>query len=368
MPTFDLPIVTDAQRFATTIHEALKSAGQRIADAVLDGSGAFGSVIKAVLQGLADGGPIGAVVAGLTDLLMQSRQFRDVVTMLGGLVQSLADAVGALLEPLEPLIGAVSIVVDAIASALTPVFQALTSIVEPLIPPLVMLGEVLQVLAPVIGIVGKAFAIIMDPLMLLAGPVMRALFEVLKFVGTVILRIVQAIAPLWNGILGAISDVFRTISNLKIFGARPFAFLGDWADGLDAAKIDTDALAASLVALQGMTWESAKATANETAERMKGTKAIQNATEALTNVPEGYKVALARFHATDPISAPSSFSGSSSQTSAPSAPATGSTVINLTFNGITDTDEIVGKIGQLQRQREVARTGRPLIAMPRYTY
>jgi hypothetical protein len=363
LATFDpVPIVTEGERFARSVHDALRSAGERISTALLDGSGAFGSLIKSAMQGFAEGGPIGALIAGATDLLMQSRQFADVVSMLGTVVQSVANAVGALLAPLEPLIGAISIVIDAIASALTPVFQLLGAIVEPLIPPLVIVGEILQALAPVISIVSKAMLLITAPLQLLGGPVMRGLFEVLKFVGQALLGIVGAIAPFWNGVVGFVADLLRGLASIPLL-----SFLNDWADGLDSMKIDVAGIDDAYKQLTATTWESAKATANETAERIKGSRAMQDVTEALTNVPEGYKVALTRFRATDPVGAalPTYSAPLSSSGSAPTG--TNATTIVNNFYGITDTTEMVAQIDKVQRLAEARRTGRPM-GGPRYSF
>jgi hypothetical protein len=220
--------------------------------------------------------------------------------------------------------------VKAGLDALAPAFQMLGALVTPLIPPIVVLGELFQALAPVIAIAVQAMMLIQAPLQLFAGPVMKALFTVLKFVSTVILTVVKAVSGVWNGIVGAVQSVLRKLADISILGAKPLGFLDGWADGLDKAKINTDSLNQSMAALNGLTWESAQEKAKETAEVVRNRKEMAKANEELSNVPSAWKVALRRVQAQDAQTGP----GSSASMPLPTtAPATGGTWSGGTTGG-----------------------------------
>ncbi|MBN1206355.1 MAG: hypothetical protein JXB05_15685, partial [Myxococcaceae bacterium] len=179
--------------------------------------------------------------------------------------------------------------------------QALASVA----PIVVVVADLLAALAPVITLLMQVLNPLMIAFELLGGPALKALFDVVKFVARVILTIVKAIGDVWNGILGAIQDVFRTLADISVFGAKPLGFLDGWADGLESAMVDTDALAESLRQLNGLTYEAAQERARETAAVLRNKEALKKATDELTNVPNAWKVALARFEAQDAQEGPS---------------------------------------------------------------
>jgi hypothetical protein len=77
--------------------------------------------------------------------------------------------------------------------------------------------------------------------------------------------------------------------------------LSDFANELDLARVDTDSMRDALGELIDLTYEEAKARGESIAKE-------KELLESLTNVPEGVKVALARFRAisTEPSRAPAS--------------------------------------------------------------
>jgi hypothetical protein len=275
-----------AKQFADRVREFTSTMRERVVGQLEDFANAF-----------AVAGPVGVAA----ELLTRSKQFQQIQGQLSTIIQTLADSLGAMLEPLMPLLGAVQAVASAIGDALAPVFRLLYAVVEPFIPPLMALAGLFQALAPIVSTVAAVAGVIAR---VLATPLtlsLRVLFEALKGAAWVITKVAQMLAPLWNGIVEAISAVLRAIGGIDVFGTKPLAFLNDWAAGVDAARVDTDALAASLAALEGLTWESAMAKAAEIAATAKTTDSLREMNEQLTNMPTWYRTQLARFNATEGV-------------------------------------------------------------------
>jgi hypothetical protein len=257
-----------------------------------------------VIQGAMMGGIGGAAAA----LLSNSKSFERVLEIANGVLQRVADLFGLLLEPLRPLIAALMNVVAALSSALVPAFEMIGQLVRPLVPILYVLGRILQGFAPVIALLLKAFLMISSPLSFLATMVLPPLFRVLRFVGETALRFARFIAEIWNGIVGTIAQVFRTIANFEVFGIKPFEFMNSFASGVEGMLIPIGEMTAAIDTLKTMTFESAMAGAEAMADQFnaqndvtdaidKTTESMEKFNEALTNVPAGFKVALARFEA-----------------------------------------------------------------------
>jgi hypothetical protein len=215
-----------------------------LADKVVSNMGELGSVINAVRDGFAAGGPWGALAALGVDLMMKSKQFAEFVEKTAALLGMLADGLGFLL-----------------------------------------------------------------------GPILKPLFEILRAASIVILAVVRALAEVWNFLLG-------------------------WT----GAKVDTAGMDEALDSLVNATWDNVSATEAST-------DAINEMVDALTNVPEGYKVALSRFNAMDASSGvPSTVSGGG---------------INININGITDPDEVAAAVERVLRAQE-ARATRQSISGSRF--
>lgn len=207
-------------------------------------------ILQNAIQGAQTGagaGPIGMAAGAIMGLVSSSQTFATLMNNINPLLQALADAVGMLLEPLLPLI-------TIISTVLSPIFKVLGTI----------LGAVFM-------------------------PILRAVFPALKLFGLVVLYVAKAIGDVWNGIISAFQGIFRWLGGINIFGWHPLGFLNDWADAMEHAKADTASMAKAIQELTGLTWESAMAKAKEI-------EATKQATEALRNVPQGFKIALTRWN------------------------------------------------------------------------
>lgn len=288
------------------INRSVAQAGQDVGKAILSGASNLGSIVDGAINGFATAGIQGAIVAGGAALLMESEQFGTMIRMISGIVQIVADTFGILLEPLKLILGAVQILVSAALAPLGPIFELVGSLLAPLAPPLVALGAILQGLSPVIEIVAMALMAIANPLLFLAGPIMQGLFHVIRYVGAAILAVVTPIADFWNFVVETLQGFLRSLAELDIAGVKPFAFLEGAAKGMDAWKADTQAMRDAQQNLLTMTWESATAEAAAVVQTYELNDAMNDAgnaardvAEELTNVPNGFKIALARFRATD---------------------------------------------------------------------
>ena len=307
----------EAQGLAQAAAARARAAKDALAEKFSSAFGDLSALVDTFQTGLAAGGPAAALVAVLGELLTHSTQFATLVETLNGLIGMVADWLGKLAEPFIPLVGAISTLIDAGLQVLTPVLSSLTAFIQPMVPSIMVLGELFQGLAPAVALMVQAMMLIHNPMQLLAGPALKALFAVLKVVSAGILTVAQGISSLWNGIISAVQSVFRSLADIKVFGAKPLSFLDGWASGLESAKVDTDAMARALQALAGMTYEAAQEKAKETAEVIRNRQATEKATQALTNVPSAFKYALAAFDAQDPQG---SGAGPAHGSSAPSVP------------------------------------------------
>jgi hypothetical protein len=284
------------QADAKALAERVAAAKQALSGMVLGRSGDAVSVVESGINGAALGGPMGAVGAVVLDLLTRSEQFQGIIEMVNNVVQLLADTLGRLLTSLGPVIAAALNVAVVLVQALQPALLSLSGLIEPLAPVLIMLG---MVLAPLFSILGEMLGLLIKVLEPIVNVVLRGLFEVLRGLGIIVLNIVVGLGKAWNGIIGAIQKVFRSLADIEVFGVRPLGFLDGWANSLEQARIDTTAYAKMLVELKGMTWEAAVAKAKELEQTYKNVKAQQALNEELLNAPRAWRIALNRYRAQD---------------------------------------------------------------------
>jgi hypothetical protein len=291
----------DARDFAQSAQDAASRAKDALVSRALGSLGKLGGIIQNAAAAAA-GGPLAVAASILIDVLTQSETFQRVVATLNGIVKVVADALGQLLEPLLPLVGAVGLLITALVPLAAMLIELAVGVVEPLTPIIVLVATILEALMPVITVLAQAFLMIMNPLMVLAGPVLKGLFDVLKVVALVILHVAKAIGDAWNWIIGAIQSVFRSLADISIFGAHPLGFLDDWADGLESAKVDTDAMAKAISELTGLSYELALAKAKEAQASFENAQATKKLTDL--NTPERWKKFLRTGEAADPQAPP----------------------------------------------------------------
>lgn len=283
--------------------EAVFDAGAYFGDAILgaciSAAGAAGDAIMQAVDVFSAGGLGAGLLQVVGSLLTESESFKTLGTMVQNSFGILADTFGVVLDAFQPVIGAIHLIASALITTITPVFTLLGMVLEPLGPPLIIIGELLSALAPALAAFMVAVQMVSTPLLFLAGPALKVFFDVIKFVSNVVVTIAAAIGDVWNGVLGAIQSVLRSIGEITIAGAKPLSFLSGWADALGAALVNTTAMRQGLDNLNAMTWESAQAKAEETAEVLKATDATEKAANAMgemINIPRLFKHELTRFN------------------------------------------------------------------------
>jgi len=217
-----------------------------------------GQYSGAAIQGASQGsqyGPWGAVIGALIGLLTQSQGFQKVVESLNGVLGSLSEWLGNSIAPL-------SNVLSVVGEIITPILEAL------------------------------------EPSLWSAAIVFNAVAAVLKLLVSAVNWVIYGIKTVTNKIFDAIANVVDHIPGL-----------GKFADWLRDQKMDAES---SRQAAQ-QAWDDFKnawgtdlfkyktaadpvADLGNAASTAAGQ--MREFSESLTNLPSGYKIALARFNAT----------------------------------------------------------------------
>lgn len=327
--------------------------------------GPFQSVVSAGIQGAAAGGVGGAIAAAAVELLSQSEQFRDVQTILGAMLRVLADGLGRVFEGALPLLGAVFNVFAEVMSVLGPVFEMIGTVLEPFIPVVQVIAGILSVLGPLFVVFQRAMLLLQAPLtLLMSSGVLRLTFEGLKWLGVGLGYIARALSWTYNVIVDVIADVLDWVGRLEVLGLRPFEFMADAAAAVRDMAVNMGELIGSVDALMGLTWESAMATAQDTATTILHTEAttaaadaVDRFAESLTNVPEGFRIAATRYGAMDVAS----YSGLGTGRAGLSGAGGTTVVVNGNVYGV---DDVAALLAAAQRREAYQTTG--LVAAPYY--
>ncbi len=228
----------EAERAFTEGLETAQAARLRAGvDTALGMGGNLGGAIAAT----AEGGLGGGILA----LLQSSEAFSSVLATLDEIFTMLANGLGGLLEPLLPLLQ-VSVMLD------------------------------------------KALLLLLKPLESIITGAAPLLFEAFKGNALALLYIAEGIGSIYNGIVEAVASVLRDLSSIPFFDD-----LSEAADAMLGSLIDTGGFADAISEISGLTYEQAKA-------QRELTKATDQATASMLNVPSGWKVNLARFNAINP--------------------------------------------------------------------
>lgn len=311
----DVSQLTDSERKAVQrdtggAWEDLNAAQQTIGNAVtrMTGTitGALGEIGQAaqnIMSGFATAGAVGAVIAAIAELLGRVKGFADMLAVLGKVLGRVGDFLNVLLGNIfTALADWVIIVVEALAplfTSLAPLFDAIAEVLAGIAPTLGLLGFLFQAIAPLLVSISSILGAVFKAL----GPVLRILFEIAKVVMIVILAFLGAIMAIWNTIIDVIAGIVQGILTAITLGAG-WKWAKDVADGIRSVKADTKPMDEARAALADSTWDSVNAQNEQTTAAYRAAdaneaaaEAAQSVAEALSNVPSGYKVALARFNA-----------------------------------------------------------------------
>ena len=227
-------------------------------------SGEVGSIASGTAQAFMAGGPVAGFVTLALELVTRTESFGRIVESLNRILGAVLPVVSKLIEGLEPLITTVAILAELILGRLQPVMA--------------FLGNVLDVVARVIA------AIMI-----------------------VIVGIFWALGEAWNALITNVIGAF--IGWLERQIERVAGWFGSdldlgWGDAINNAVVNTDNLANAMDDLTAVVMgrtdteaEAAEQTATANPELSTFGDNLQSINEELTNIPEGFKIAAARFDA-----------------------------------------------------------------------
>ena len=237
--------------------------------------GKVGELINAAVQGAQSGGVWGAIIAVIMEVVQETKAAMEFVGTAMNFVKTIAAMVEPLVKPVfdvfTDLLGVVMNALGPIIDALKPFADSFTSSIKNLMPVFVGIGRVLGALAPVIEVIGN----LTNSLTVMAGPLFDLIGGALKVVATVILGIIIGL----NELAAAFGDEAARAESDRLKGLVDKM----WAPGADELAVAEGKAAGAALR---------NADAQDDAAR-----AAQKATESLTNVPSGYKLALGRFTA-----------------------------------------------------------------------
>lgn len=258
--------------------------------------GAFGEVVSAAVQGAQAGGIWGAIIAVVFDLLSRLEGFQRIIDIGNGMVQmaltNMAGGLGSIINVLGTLMGALSSITKAVHGILGPILEIISKALERLAPMFITIGTVLGIvgatLQPVFTILGAIFDIlkIFNPILTLVTLSMMGLKLGIEYVNLGFQMFLDWVLEKLgqnnnSGVTSAQNAVNRTqneiIALAKQLEKDPFNALTNHSN---AAADDLEEL--------GKTTEETK-------------KGLDKLNGSLTNVPEGFKVALRRYDASNPM-------------------------------------------------------------------
>jgi len=249
--------------------------------------GDAGSIAQSAIEGGAAAGPAGAIAAGALAALSSSETFGVLVDTLNATVANLVTALDPVIVGLAGILMPALSIVGTLLNALAPVFDVIGQVLMGLAPVLMVVGAALGVVSTLFSVLDA----ILTPIMPILDAAFRVLFEVLSTLAKIILNVFLTVAGVWNALVGAISGIVAKLS--AVFGGA----LDGLVERLDGLAVDTTGAADALATLNDMTYDSAYEQANLAANAATTADTMEDVTEALTNVPSGYKVAMARFEA-----------------------------------------------------------------------
>lgn len=251
----------------------------------------------------------------------------------------------------EPLDKALAPVAQAIGEALKPAVEALAPVFQEL-------GPVVKGLAQILAALLKAVA----PILRAIAPILRALFPIIKlaaigltYLGQVVAVVGVVLSTVAAGIAKAIGSVIEAIG--KLIDKLPFVSAKGIINFGRNLKAAGDAYAEAAAGFRDAFKELGKARDEirdiELDDALDPVReAAKETSEALRNVPSGFKIALARFQATTGAPPPGTAGAAFSQTAA--AAEAGSQVINdnrtINVTVVSDDPERIWR--EIQRRAE----------------
>jgi hypothetical protein len=317
--------------------------------------GELGSVINAAVQGAQSGGVWGALIAVIIELLSKFERFSEIMDIANGAVamalKDMAAGFNALIDGLRPLFGAISMIAKALHSILGPILVIVGKIFQQIAATLVPLGIIFQTIAaslePLFQIIGAVVDIlkIFQPILAIVSLSMMAMKLAIQYVTLGFNMFVDWVLEFFggnnnSGVIAA-QNAVNTTQNEMIALAKKLE-----KDPLNAMTATANDAANELEQLGKEASATKDAKENETKATEKATTALDRLSAQFTNIPEGFKLALRRFQATDAIEGGA----------LAAAGGGGSTTINVHGSLISER-ELAREVAQGQGRRNFQRGG-----------
>jgi hypothetical protein len=235
---------------AIAFGEAVAGAAQQVAGVMVSKLGEVGSILQSGIQGFQAGGVFGAAAAVIAELLSRTESFGKLLAMLNA-------SLGVLTRAIDPMV-----------KAILPVFKGF------------------DMFARLLTLMGSS--------MLRIEPVFQVTAKVLEVVGNVMQNAMVAVAKAFNFVISKIADVVAFFDE-------------DWAKALRKMKISTGDLYDRDESEELRRTDRTGGRTRQAVDDLAGKfddlgKVVDDVSGSLSNVPSGYKVALAQFDATQGVS------------------------------------------------------------------
>jgi hypothetical protein len=280
----------DAQAAAAL--QAMDSLIQRFAGKL----GKLGDVLGVAQQGFSAGGVWGALLAVLGDLFSESSGFQNVIKLVDYGFKMISEVLGKLMKPLTDASAGANGILSVFLDVLGPIFDTMVDAIQTSVPLFQGFADLMSIFKPVIDWVMKAVYSVIKPLTDFGTLLTQGLFYSIKYSAEGILWAAFGVVKAWDWVVGALQTVLNALGDVPLLGG-----LHDFADSLEGSKLSVDGIRGAISSLEAVTWDSASAQAANAAATQLATDKTAALSEALTNVPNGFKVAAARFAAMDPI-------------------------------------------------------------------
>lgn len=251
--------------------------------------GSLGQVINAGIQGFQSGGIWGAIIAVFIELFSKFKRFQELIDIGNGQVMQaitdLSSGFNDLVNGLRPLMGAVGMVAGVIHGILNPILHIIGKAFEQLAPVLGLISTILQPITWLFEFIGGLF----DGLSQVLAPFTKILDYVMRFIGLTILGTMNGLLGLWTGILDMVREIVHAVG-------------GNTTDLDRLRKEAVEKQNGIQQQMRNLAEKGYSQLANEsanTAEKIgKLGDMADKVSEQLTNIPQGFKVALAQFGST----------------------------------------------------------------------
>jgi hypothetical protein len=284
-------LVSFGAEFAGMLADAAEEIGRGIkvgADMLLGKIGELGGVINSAIQGAQQGGIWGAIIAVFVELLSRFEGFKQLMDIGNGqlqqFVQELTPVFTQIMPMLRSFMGASGVLTQVVLKLLTPIFEVIGRILGKLAPIIAVVGSSLESLQPLFDMLGSVLDVIVD-----------GLGYVLRFAGSTILATLVGLEHFWAWILDTLYDMIGKFNQSGVFDGLLKSISGASVSAHQQAdkfeKQLNDLWNTGSTGLEGASADAAEALG-------KLGDAADQASEQITNMPQGFKTALAQFNAT----------------------------------------------------------------------